>query len=878
MPHFDEPHKNGETEKKRLAAQGDPHVLDTKPGFFIGWLLYKLFSRVKYNSEMRDTLRKAGREGTIVYTMKYPGSLDYLLYHYRFLRDRVPYPKIAHGIHLIYWLPLSRVAKIVWKHLSSLMKLKKPTMLYAADFYWEEIKRGTTSLMVLMDEKGFSRRYVHSVEPPMTTLLRIQQETDRPIFLAPLTFVYEAIPDSPEPSLLDIFFGPRDRPGTLRKIVLFFRYFNRAYIDIGPLVDLRERLPRTGDDEELREAGLALREELVEYTDRQRRIALGPLRKTRQQFRELVLDSPDMHEKIKEIAARQNKSVTAVRRQADRYFYEIAANYNPAYVYFWDWALTFLWKRIFEKLQVDNVGLARMREAARHGTMVYVPCHRSHIDYLVLNYVLMHNGMHTPRIAAGKNLAFWPMGHIFRNSGAFFIRRTFRDQPLYAQVFSRYVATLLEESYPIEFFIEGGRSRSGKMRSPKLGFLSITLDTFLSGKCDDLIFVPCYIGYDHIMEEQYYLKELGGKEKKSESLLQMLQARKFLKRRYGTAYIQFAKPFSAQEYFAGLGEESLNDEDSKKTAYRDFAYKLVHAINGAATITPFSLTSAAVVAQPHRGFLRSELVRAVQFYVDYLTFLEAPMMPHLSDVPASVDAALSALEDRSIIDRLEEDEPDEEPFYTLDENSRLSLDFYKNSIIHHFIPGSFIAAALLSKRRMAATEQQLFSDVEFLRDVLQQELIMDESFFTRESLTKLIDFFQSKGFVDKKMKDGVPEFVLTSAGVKYLPLWAEFVNSFLESYGAVLYSLRVLRKKPLARKDLLRKIKSMGVKLQKRGHIRHDSALSTLTFQNAMKLVVRKGIVEVDDSSRNEVYSLSKDHTTWRETGQRLMTICRRQL
>ena len=114
--------------------------------------------------------------------------------------------------------------------------------------------------------------------------------------------------------------------------------------------------------------------------------------------------------------------------------------------------------------------------------------------------------------------------------------------------------------------------------------------------------------------------------------------------------------------------------------------------------------------------------------------------------------------------------------------------------------------------------------------------------------------------------------------MKYLPLWAEFVNSFLESYGAVLYSIRVLRQKPLPRKDLLRKIKSMGVKLQKRGHIRHDSALSTLTFQNAMKLVVRKGIVNVDDSSRNEVYSLSNDHATWRETGQRLMTICRRQL
>jgi glycerol-3-phosphate O-acyltransferase len=197
--------------------------------------------------------------------------------------------------------------------------------------------------------------------------------------------------------------------------------------------------------------------------------------KSRQQFKEIVLMDKRVSEKIQSMSSGNKKKLRQMRKKAGEYFDEIAADYNITYIQFFHMALNWFWKKIFEGIHVDKVALAKVREWARKGTLVYVPSHKSHIDYLILNYVLFTHHMHIPRVAAGRNLAFWPMGHIFRKSGAFFIRRSFSGATLYLEVFNRYIKALLEEEHPIEFFIEGGRSRNGKLVLPKTGFLSILL-------------------------------------------------------------------------------------------------------------------------------------------------------------------------------------------------------------------------------------------------------------------------------------------------------------------------------------------------------------------------------------------------------------------
>jgi len=327
-------------------------------------------------------------------------------------------------------------------------------------------------------------------------------------------------------------------------------------------------------------------------------------------------------------------------------------------VQFFHIALNWLWKKIFEGIDVDLENLAIVRESARKGPVIYIPSHKSHIDYLVLNDVLYEHHMHIPRVAAGKNLAFWPMGHIFRKSGAFFIRRTFKGARLYAMVFTRYIKELLEEGHPLEFYIEGGRSRSGKLILPKIGFLSILLQAYKEGYCDDLVFVPASISYDRIMEEKSYLKELGGSVKKKESFKQIFKARRFLKRRYGKIYIQFSQPISIKEY---LQQNKDLEEDNNRL----LAFDLIKSINKVTIVTPLALIASAILTKHRRGFHINELTDTAETLLTFLKTYEAPTATTLNHFERTVGETLTLLVNRKVVNLLE-DVDGEETFYYVD--------------------------------------------------------------------------------------------------------------------------------------------------------------------------------------------------------------------
>src|SRR4029079_7973260 len=196
-----------------------------------------------------------------------------------------------------------------------------------------------------------------------------------------------------------------------------------------------------------------------------------------------------------------------------------------------------IWPRIFQGL--DYRGLERVMECVKQHPVVLVPCHRSHFDYLILTYIFHINYLSPPHIAAGINLSFWPMGPLFRGAGAFFIRRTFEDNDLYKMVFRKYLTFLIREGYTQEFFIEGGRTRTGKMLTPRLGMLSAIVNAFVGGVRRDLYLVPISIHYGRIPEEEAYRREVAGEKKEPESLGALLRARSVLTRGYGTVYVSF---------------------------------------------------------------------------------------------------------------------------------------------------------------------------------------------------------------------------------------------------------------------------------------------------------------------------------------------------
>jgi glycerol-3-phosphate O-acyltransferase len=804
-----------------------PFVLDHKPGFFLSWFLYRLFKRVRFDENMIEKLKQMHKDGTVVYAIKYSGRLDYLLYHYRFRRSRLPYPKIAFDLNMAMLLPLSQLVKVLGFYLSYFFKHRRLPSPFKTGFFREAISSGDTSLLSLVDPKGFTRQFIHAEKDSIHFLLESQKDMERPIYIVPLLVLYKKTPEKEYSNLRDIFFGFKDKPGFIRKIGLFFRHNRRAFIDFGKILNVKTYLQGQPVTRPAAEMTSEIRQLLIESIDAQKRVILGPIMKSRQQLKERVLKDPGITKTIEEKAAGNPRRLREVRKKAEAYFEEIAADYNITYIQVFQMVLSWFWKKIYEGIDVDQAEMAVVREWARKGPIIYIPSHKSHIDYLVLNYVLFKNNMHIPRIAAGKNLTFWPMGHIFRKSGAFFLRRSFKGAKLYAEVFERYIKSLLEEGHPLEFFIEGGRSRSGKLILPKIGFLSILMRAQQDGYCDDLVFVPASISYDRILEEKSYLHELEGKEKEAESFKQMLRARHFLKRKYGKIYIRFGQPLSLRECLAQEG-----DRGDKIQLH--LAFHFIRAINKATLVTPLALASTAILTKHRRGFYLHEITDTIETLLSILKNRGIPTATTLNHIETTINETLSLLINRKVVKFLE-DADGAETFYYVDDEKKPELEYYKNSIIHCFIAYAFVAVSLLTGTKDEKGEEEILDDYVFLKRLFWNEFIYDEEKDERAQINEVIAYFLKTAYIEKK--EPPSGYRLTRLGYDKLQIWAGLAKTFLESYWIAASSFIQQKKTGAKKGDLLKNMNYLGLRFHKLGLIDHIESVSRLNFINAVKFL-----------------------------------------
>jgi len=275
------------------------YVLDHKPGFFLSWFLYRLFQKVRFDEGVKEDLRQMNRKGTVVYAIKYRGQLDYLLYHYNFRKKRLPYPKIAFDLNISLFLPLTKFFKVLVSQLSSLFRYGRLPSPYQSGFYRDTIQKGTASLIFLVDPKGFIRHFIHAEKDHLQFLLETQKEMDRPIFIVPQLILYKKTPEKDYSNLMHILFGFKDHPGFIRKIVLFLRNYQRAIIDFGRPLDLQTYLKNQPPERPLYDMAAEIRKMFIESIDGQKRIVLGPIMKSRQQIKEIVLMDPKVKKILK---------------------------------------------------------------------------------------------------------------------------------------------------------------------------------------------------------------------------------------------------------------------------------------------------------------------------------------------------------------------------------------------------------------------------------------------------------------------------------------------------------------------------------------------------------------------------------------------------
>jgi 1-acyl-sn-glycerol-3-phosphate acyltransferase len=244
--------------------------------------------------------------------------------------------------------------------------------------------------------------------------------------------------------------------------------------------------------------------------------------------------------------------------------------------------------------------------------LIFLPCHRSHMDYIVLSYIFLKLGISLPFIAAGNNLDLPLVGNILRREGAFFIKRKFDKDPLYAAIFKEYIECLLEDGINLEVFIEGTRSRTGKLLNPKFGVLKVIIEALLRGRISDVYFIPISIGYDKVIETSSYVDELMGRPKEAESLSGIMASTKLLQLKLGRIDIRFASSFSLKRYILEQTQsrsdfDPYQKHDSFLLLLRSIGYRICSDMNRVAVIMPTALVGTILLSLNGRGIGKDEV-------------------------------------------------------------------------------------------------------------------------------------------------------------------------------------------------------------------------------------------------------------------------------
>lgn len=800
-------------------------------------------SRVEIADEYVEKLKSLASEGLVVYAIKQKSKLNSLIIHELAGRKDLPRPLYCHGMNMSFWQPLPMMLKFLWASFRRLFGERQKTLLEELNFLEREIV-GKESIVIHLGESEFLES--SSSANAIATLIKAQKKIDFPIFLVPVLVAYGRRREKENESLVNILFGQSEHAGPLRRLIAFIRYSHKAFVVPAEPVNIFHYLTENTDtapDVMIHD----LREELIDRIEEEKTSIVGPVLKSRKELISMVLSDKTLNHFIDE-SAKDKKDRVAVEKDARRYLYEIAADYNETFVELWDKALTWLWNTVYDGVLLDMDGLAKIRNVSKKMPFVIIPCHRSHIDYLLLSYVFYKNNIQLPFIAAGANMSFFPMGYIFRRSGAFFLRRSFRGNALYAEVLSRYIAILLREGLPLEFFIEGGRSRTGKMVMPKYGLLSMILQAYQEKYCDNLAAIPVYIGYDRVIEEKSYLKELTGVPKVQENTADMIKSSKVLRKRYGRVYINIGEPIIMKDYLEQREKQiSQMTLEERQSLYRKIGYEIVLEINKVSVVTPFSLVASGLLSHDRRGISHQDLTDVLKEFYEYLFTKKVKFAETFAHQEKAVADALNILAQSGIISKIEagEDEIEEmqEVVYSLEDDKRLNLEYYKNNILHFFVPLCFVATSMVNGNEDVMSLAGIMSDYKFLKRLLWNEFIFDERADDVDEVNDALAYLLCRKMINTDEREDRIYIEVKGKGKIKLKSFAGLIHNYLESYWIVLRSCPYLKKTPHTERDWLKKIRALGERMYHKGEVLRAESLSQSNYINVIRFLEEAELV-----------------------------------
>jgi glycerol-3-phosphate O-acyltransferase len=433
-----------------------------------------------------------------------------------------------------------------------------------------------------------------------------------------------------------------------------------------------------------------------------------------------VLADPIVRAAINADAGDNAAKLEQSTEKARQYAREIAAHISYPTVRVLERFLGWVWNRIYDGIELQHVD--RLHEVARDSEVVYVPCHRSHIDYLLLNYIVYNQGLSLPHVAAGINLNMPLIGPILRRCGAFFLRRTFKGNRLYAAVFNAYLRQILVRGHAIEYFVEGGRSRTGRLLEPKAGMLAMTVSSYIQEPRLPLVFVPVYFGYEKLIEGDSFISELGGAAKKKETVAGLIRSVKSLRENFGKVYVNIGKPIPLDPLLDARRPDwraSVANDDERPTWISDVIDELgediMRGINAAAAVTPISLLASVLLETPKQTMGELELQRQLQLSMSLLQrfrYSESVTIPDWS--PEDI---IDHGEKLKVISRTAHPLGD---VVSMAEHEAVLLTYFRNNVQHLFAIPASIACCFIQGRRIEHSE--LLRLVRLIYPFMQTEL------------------------------------------------------------------------------------------------------------------------------------------------------------
>jgi glycerol-3-phosphate O-acyltransferase len=524
---------------------------------------------------------------------------------------------------------------------------------------------------------------------------------------------------------------PRD-PGALHQRLILRREPDRCRIVAGEpatVSELRERWSRAGGADLSQTTGLAefIARQAVLALERAERMLRGARYKVPRLLHEDILGRPSFRGGLHRLAGSLGRKPASVTREAVRDLREIAATHSPLVIDLVAWLIRLLYTQGYgRQLYYDRDSLKDVKALAQQNPVVFLPSHKSNLDHLVLQYALHENGHAPNHTAGGINMNFVPVGPLVRRSGTFFIRRSFRDDEIYKFVLHHYVDYLIEKRFSLEWYIEGGRSRAGKLLPPRFGLLAYVVDAYRRAKSDDVFLIPVSIAYDQISDVGDYAAEQRGGAKARESFGWFLGVVRRLRRRYGNIHIRFGEPLSLAKTLGRPDPNAAPNADEQNLDLQKLAFEVAVRINRVTPITSVSLVTLALLGAGDRAATASEVRAAL---ANVLLFTRRRGLPTVGELDLDADEgvrrALEALERNGVVSCFK---GGAEPVYQIGPEQQLQAAYYRNTVIHFFVNPAIAELALLraAEPDVADPTEQFWDEAMRLRDLFKFEFFFAE--------------------------------------------------------------------------------------------------------------------------------------------------------